>query len=269
MRRLFSISLLAGTFLVWINTESTAAMQAPSPAGHQRTVLDGVYTPAQAARGRAVFARYCIGCHQEPTLSGSEAAPLKGPVFLERWREHNLTNLYMTAKTTMPRSSGGNPDSPGSDIRLADEQYIDIMAFVLMANDYPAASEELTAENVGSVLLVGGDGPQPIPNLAVVGVVGCLSANSSNTWTLTRATQPWRTINARELTPAELAEAKTQPLGTEVLSLRNFDLAFPPINPNLYKGHKVQVKGVLRRLSSPPGQINVLSIGSVSAACGE
>ncbi len=54
----------------------------------QRTTRDGVFTAAQADRGKVVYERFCSSCHLEDLSGGVEfemniASALKGARFLE------------------------------------------------------------------------------------------------------------------------------------------------------------------------------------------
>jgi mono/diheme cytochrome c family protein len=216
------------------------------------TVLDGVYTHAQAERGEAAYSTSCIGCHEGQDADGPE---LRGKVFLDRWREDSLESLFTFIKTTMP----GN--APGS---LDDLAYADIVGFLLEANGLPAGTRELSPESIGSIQLVGPDGPRPLANLTIVRAVGCLSAEANNTWLLIRAgsVRPVRARIVAGTTPEELKGSAAQPLGA---------LTFPlmSVTPRAasYTGHKVQVKGVLTRQNTLD-RINVMSLESVAATCG-
>jgi S-disulfanyl-L-cysteine oxidoreductase SoxD len=106
---------------------ATAVHQTGQAAG-QKSVGDGVYTAAQADRGETLFGGSCASCHAPGDFSG--------PAFLNNWAGKSLFNLYDTIKSTMPM------DNPGS---LKPEQYIDIVAFLLENNKFPAGSEELKA----------------------------------------------------------------------------------------------------------------------------
>ena len=141
---------------------ATALAQAPA------TVLDGVYTTEQAERGHAAYERYCVQCHEGLEDDGPD---LTNKAFLDRWREDKLEPLFTFIKTTMP----GN--TPGS---LDERVYADIIAFMLEAQSLPAGTRELTPEMVGSIQLVGPDGPQPLANLTIVRAVGCLSAAAND-----------------------------------------------------------------------------------------
>ena len=102
-----------------------------------KTVWDGVYSPAQAERGKATYTKSCAQCHRED-LAGYQAI-LKGDRFMTQWREISLGAFYKTIRTTMPR------DVPGS---LSNEQYLDITAYVLSYNGFPKGSVELTADSI-------------------------------------------------------------------------------------------------------------------------
>lgn len=101
------------------------------------TVWDGVYTNAQAERGQESYKTLCGHCHRDNlTGGGSEAgAPaLSGPIFTVRWRDQPLAEMFLTIGTTMPKNK---PDSLTPDI------VIDIVSFLLKANEMPAGREEL------------------------------------------------------------------------------------------------------------------------------
>src|SRR5215471_9957650 len=89
-----------------------------------RTVLDGVYTEAQARRGEAQYQDNCSGCHGE-TLDGRTMGALRGEKFLDRWREDSLEFLFDHIKSRMPAGA------PGS---LSEGAYLDILAFMVEAN---------------------------------------------------------------------------------------------------------------------------------------
>ena len=232
--------------VVAVSALTTALAQAPT------TVLDGVYTPTQAARGEAAYSASCSGCHEGQDADGPE---LIGKAFLDRWREDTLEPLYAFITTRMP----GN--LPGS---LEQHVYADIMAYILQANHLPAGTRELSAEVVGGIQLVGPDGPRPLPNLTIVRAVGCLSRVANNAWVLSRASGP-RPVRARIVdgtTPEELNVSAAQPLGTQTFPLLSLTQ-----RGEAYAGHKVQVKGVLTRQNTIE-RINVMSLESVAPTCG-
>src|SRR5215472_15327596 len=66
-----------------------------------QTVLDGVYSDTQAARGHDFYTSVCGSCHGV-ALDGVSAPPLTGNRFIERWREGMLDGLYDFIRKTMP-----------------------------------------------------------------------------------------------------------------------------------------------------------------------
>src|SRR5688500_8267411 len=96
----------AGLMLAAVPGRPAAAesRQAPSDRGtsERKTVWQGVYTPAQAMRGRKQYETSCSGCHGT-ALSGGSALPLKGQMFMDSWGEDNLKSLFDVIQKTMPR----------------------------------------------------------------------------------------------------------------------------------------------------------------------
>jgi mono/diheme cytochrome c family protein len=217
-----------------------------------RTVRDGVFTAAQADRGGAVFSEKCATCHEGADVDGP---PLTGTPFIERWREDTLDGLFEFIKTRMPQTA------PGS---LAETAYLDIVAHVLKENDYPAGERELTAGSLSGILLVGPNGPQPLPSGALVRVVGCLSRNPARDWILTRTSELARARADNEITPAEVTAAASLAPGGPTLTLQNVGDDGIPLPA---EGQKVLVKGALTQRSGGP-RIHVTAATSVAGTCG-
>ena len=108
----------------------------------------GVYTEGQAQRGRALFSRLCNNCHGEDLQGGGDpnGPPLRGRVFTYRWRNSTVGNLFSTVMETMP----GN--DPGS---LSPDLAIDLISFILAANEMPAGESELSPDliTLGEILM--------------------------------------------------------------------------------------------------------------------
>ena len=94
----------------------TEASAAQSSAG---SVLDGVFTPAQASRGERTFSDVCAACHDTGEFSGG------------RFR---IGELFETISTLMPEAD------PGS---LSPAEYAAIVAYLLQVNGYPAGDADL------------------------------------------------------------------------------------------------------------------------------
>jgi S-disulfanyl-L-cysteine oxidoreductase SoxD len=111
-----------------------SAAQEPPAA---RSVLDGVYTEAQAKRGEALYGEFCASCHG-PSLTGGEMAPgLVGGDFNADWVGLSIGELFERVQVSMPQNK------PGS---LSRQQNADILAFMLSAGKYPAGTTELPKE---------------------------------------------------------------------------------------------------------------------------
>src|SRR5436190_1216470 len=180
--------------------------QPASPA--LKTVWDGVYNQAQEERGHNAYAVNCSRCHGED-LGGAQGV-LRGPKFMDRWREDNLNSLFTLMKNIMP---------PGPRGRVSDAEYVDIVAYVLGANQFPAGTGELALADLERIRIVGKEGPKPVPDFALVTVVGCLATPQSNRWTLTSASEPVRTRNPRESAETELTDAAARAGGSHTFGL--------------------------------------------------
>jgi S-disulfanyl-L-cysteine oxidoreductase SoxD len=240
-----AICLTAGFAISSAPGISAQALQLQSTG---RTVWDGAYSEAQAKRGEAVYAAECISCHGED-LSG-QGSRLIGERFMRDWGEDNLNSLFRRTKAVMPRRA------PGS---LTDAQYLDVVAFILQQNEFPAGTQELSAETALSIQLVGKEGPQPAPEFSLVQIAGCLK-ESSGAWMLTNATDPRRS-RTPDLTAEDLQAAVGRPLGSGTFRLLEA-LAY---KPGANKDHKVMVKGLLIR--RPDNRINVTALETIASSC--
>jgi len=128
-----------------------AAMAQPS-SDQQVSIWDGVFTETQAGRGRFTYEDACAFCHGS-RLDGAaddpdmrSAPPLARVKFLRDWEGRSLAVLFEYTRTTMPE------DNPGS---LTDEEYVDIIAYMLSVSRIPAGDVELQAEpqNLAQVVI--------------------------------------------------------------------------------------------------------------------
>jgi mono/diheme cytochrome c family protein len=95
-----------------------------------RTTMDGVYTLAQATKGRDVFASSCQSCHTPTQHSG--------PPFRNKWFGKSLGDLYAYIRKEMPKNE------PGS---MSDDDYVRALAYLLRMNGMPTGSTPLTADS--------------------------------------------------------------------------------------------------------------------------
>ena len=99
-----------------------------------RTVWDGVYSEAQADRGRTAYARHCASCHAADLSGSLEARPLAGARFMQDWSEDTVDTLYTRIRNLMPF------DDPAT---LADDIYLDSVAYILQFNGFPPGELDL------------------------------------------------------------------------------------------------------------------------------
>ena len=100
----------------------------------ERTTSAGVFTEDQATRGEATYLRDCAACHLEDMLGDGIAPPLVGVPFSFRWSDLSVGDMYAAIRTTMPQ---------GAPASLSPMGYVDIIAYLLQANDYPTGDAEL------------------------------------------------------------------------------------------------------------------------------
>lgn len=122
---------------VWLGLVMAAAPH----AAQARSVLDGVYSEAQAKRGLDAYRKDCASCHGEG-LDGDGAAPgLAGSEFLSSWNGTTVGDLYERVRQSMP------PGNPGA---LPAKVKGDIVAYLLQMSTFPAGEADLPAD--GNVL---------------------------------------------------------------------------------------------------------------------
>ena len=81
-------TILSSAALVVSLTGQLASGGAPTQGGV--SVWDGVYTAAQADRGRAVYESHCSRCHGE--AAASRENPLSGERFADHWEARTLAD---------------------------------------------------------------------------------------------------------------------------------------------------------------------------------
>jgi mono/diheme cytochrome c family protein len=108
----------------------------PVAVGQPASALNGAFTEAQAIRGAASYAAVCARCHGKGLVSSDDEAPsLTGRPFAFAWTGKTIAEKFVRIKTTMPASNPGTLD---------DQTVLDIVAFILQGNKYPAGSQELS-----------------------------------------------------------------------------------------------------------------------------
>jgi mono/diheme cytochrome c family protein len=106
----------------------------PPPA---KTTEQGVYTDAQAARGKAQYSQNCATCHLDDLSGSGQALPLAGDSFMQSWEGQTVDDLFEVIHDTMPQ------DKPGT---LTPEATADVISYILKFNKFPSGSAELPSD---------------------------------------------------------------------------------------------------------------------------
>ncbi len=122
--RLLTTTLL----LAWSGLALTAA-PGGARADDPKTILDRVYSVAQAERGASLFKRSCTGCHAATDFAGGMVA--------SHWEGGAAVDLYDIIAKYMPAND------PGS---LKPQEAADIIAFFLHMDGYPVGYDDLPGD---------------------------------------------------------------------------------------------------------------------------
>jgi hypothetical protein len=119
--------LLYGAGLMVASLAGSGSGRAQTPNGGDRSVMSGVFTAEQVAKGRAGHRAFCLSCH------GAEA--YTGEPFETMWVGRTVFDFFDALRTTMPN------DEPG---KLTTEEYVDVIAYILNLNGYPPGAQSLS-----------------------------------------------------------------------------------------------------------------------------
>src|SRR5262245_15031854 len=95
-----------------------------------RTVRDGVFSAAQAARGARVFESICSNCHEIAEFTAAGA-------YFEEVEGESLWETFDFVSSKMP------DDDPGS---LRPEEYADVLAYIFTAYGLPSGEADLPVD---------------------------------------------------------------------------------------------------------------------------
>jgi mono/diheme cytochrome c family protein len=237
---------------------TVAAVSAQQPEPPRRTVVkDPAFTTAQAERGHQVYDANCTGCHL-PGLDGSanpaanaRGAPLTGPRFVQDFGEGKIGGLFNKIKRDMPAGAG----KAGT---LSDQQYLDVTAYILQQNKFPAGASDLTIESATDIWIPGAGGAEGLADYTYVSGVGCLTRDPTGSWLLTGAQELKKSDAA-----APVAVAFTDTPGEYTFRLLN---AYA-YSPEPHNGQRMRVSGYLVRLGAEI-RVQVQTLQMVATACG-
>lgn len=113
-------------------------------AQNSKSIWDGAYTTAQAARGKTAYINNCSRCHGSSLEGNDEIPALAGAHLMVDFDGQTAGDLVHRIQTTMPM------DNPGS-LNLAT--VTDIASFILQSNGLPAGDTELPADPSAQTLI--------------------------------------------------------------------------------------------------------------------
>jgi mono/diheme cytochrome c family protein len=235
--------LLLLTTALLLTSAGRVLMKAQPADRRGRTVWDGVYTDAQAARATSTFNQACSNCH---TLASEGNTPLTGQKFWEGFTQKTVGQLLTYVATNMPNGNGGS---------LPASTYNELVALILKSNGFPAGTTELEPKAVADVQIIPKDGPGELPANTLVRVVGCLARKGPD-WVLTSATAPERT----ERTGVGTEDA-SRALGDRTTTLR-----FVLTRLDSFVGQRMSVSGLLIGAGGVDG-LNVTTVIRVAETC--
>jgi mono/diheme cytochrome c family protein len=94
------------------------------------STAQGVYSDAQATKGRTAFEMYCASCHAASDYAGEQ--------FRMNWFGRRVSDLFRVLKTTMPEDNIGG---------LSDDDYTRVITYILKLNGFPAGQDSLPSDS--------------------------------------------------------------------------------------------------------------------------
>jgi len=214
------------------------------------SVWDGVYTAAQAERGKQVYVGHCARCHGDDLANSRN--PLSGDRFAEHWESRTLADLFRKIRDTMPA---------GQVAVVEDLRKLDAMAYVMQQNGFPEGRAELTpgADALATIQITGKGGPIPVRTGTLVRTTGCLELRDDREWQLTSATELERTALDTASKPSSRQDSP-QSDGRTIVLLNPFP------SPAAHRGHRVAATGFLVRRAGGDA-VNVVSLEMLAPSC--
>jgi cytochrome c len=139
--------------LLWAILGACAVLHAQGAP--QRSIWNGIYTAAQADRGKAVYANHCAKCHGDDLEGHDEVPELGGAHFMADWEDQSIADLVQRIRSTMPL------DNPGT---LSGASTTDVVTYLMQQNGAPAGSTELPNDSsMQSIIRINQQPPKSAP----------------------------------------------------------------------------------------------------------
>jgi len=104
------------------------------------SVIDGVFSVEQSLRGEAQYLEVCERCHEKDLGGGGDlddfVPPIVGEEFLSEWAQWSVGDLYEFMTLEMPPKRSERAE-------VTPNMHIDILAYILEQNGFPAGQAEL------------------------------------------------------------------------------------------------------------------------------
>jgi cytochrome c5 len=238
-------SIVIAALLLWTVSVGGGVRAQDTPR-----IWQGVYTDAQAARGKKEFESACIRCHGGD-LGGVSAPALKGDRFMQSFGNGSVDQLYLKIRDTMPPNFGTS---------ISDDAKIDVVAYILQTNGYPSGARELpkSGDELSSVLIVRKGEQAVVRDFTLVQTVGCLAKGPNGSWLLVNSAEPSPTRDDVPVADA-LAAAAAKPLGAGKFLL----LHAAPHNPADHQGHKMEARGLIYAADPADARLTLTSLRMV------
>ena len=124
---------------------------------------------AQVSAGAIAFSNNCATCHGA-NLEGTTLGPqLAGNEFLQRWGSQSPALLLSNVQSNMP---------PGGNDGISDQDYLNIVAYMLASNGFDSDSPALSAttnteisESISAVVVQQSDEPESPSGITIAGTI--------------------------------------------------------------------------------------------------
>jgi quinoprotein glucose dehydrogenase len=134
------VSVAAAGFLFFAGATvigSSPGQSAPSHQGPFPTVWSGVYSKAEAQRGREVYKQLCSRCHGTDLKGGLTAPALVGDRFFDRWHDLRLGDVVAYIQAAMPREH---------QFYVSADSARAIVGLMLEESGVPAGQEDISTD---------------------------------------------------------------------------------------------------------------------------
>jgi hypothetical protein len=214
------------------------------------SVWNGVFTAAQAERGKQLYGRYCARCHGDDLATSRN--PLAGDRFAQHWESRTLADLFRRIRDTMPA---------GEVTTVEEPEKLDTMVYLLQQNGFPEGGAELTPDGdaLATIQIIGKSGPTPVRTGTLVRTAGCLELRDDREWQLTSATEPERAA-------LDTASEPRAPRPPPAAGPRTIVLLNPFPSPTAHRGHRMAATGFLVRHADGDA-VNVVSLEMLAPSC--